>query len=275
MASPKLAKYRAKRDFSRTAEPSGESAAPASKRLRFVIQKHAASRLHYDFRLEAGGVFKSWAVPRGPSLDPADKRLAVEVEDHPIDYGDFEGTIPKGEYGGGTVMLWDRGYWAPEDGFDPEPALNKGELKFVLEGSKLHGSWALVRLRDRERQNRYNWLLIKHRDAAARSHDEADVTAEDRSVASGRSMDQIAAGKGRAPKPFIRKVGGKADAVWRSDREPASDDKEDDPVADRAGEAVAAGRTDAGVAAAMPKFVEPQLARLVERPPSAAGWAHE
>ena len=108
-----LAAYRRKRDFARTAEPSGEAAAPASERLRFVIQKHDATRLHYDLRLEHGGVFKSWAVTRGPSLDPADKRLAVEVEDHPLDYGDFEGVIPRGEYGGGTVMLWDRGYWAP------------------------------------------------------------------------------------------------------------------------------------------------------------------
>ena len=277
MASSKLAKYRAKRDFSRTAEPSGETRAPASSRLRFVIQKHAASRLHYDFRLEADGVLKSWAVPRGPSLDPGDKRLAVEVEDHPIDYGDFEGTIPAGEYGGGTVMLWDRGYWTPEDGADPEAALKKGELNFVLEGQKLHGSWALVRLKDRVRDNRHNWLLIKHRDGAARSHDEEDVLAEDRSVASGRSMDQIAAGKGRAPKPFIRQAGGKADAVWRSNRDGADDDKEDEPMA----EAQSAGRSAPGVASdgvavrKMPRFVEPELARLVERPPSGAGWAHE
>jgi len=269
MPSTKLAKYRAKRDFTRTDEPSGDKAAPASARLRFVIQKHAASRLHYDLRLEADGVFKSWAVPRGPSLDPADKRLAVEVEDHPIDYGDFEGTIPKGEYGGGTVMLWDRGYWAPEDGADPAKALKKGELKFLLEGQKLHGSWALVRLRNRPGEQGQNWLLIKHRDAAARTHAEEDVTGEDRSVASGRAMDQIAAGKGRAPKPFIRKAAGKADAVWRSDREGA-DDKEDDPVAE------AASPTAEGVAVRqMPRFVEPALAKLVERPPQDAGWAHE
>jgi bifunctional non-homologous end joining protein LigD len=272
MPSSKLAKYQAKRDFNRTAEPSGDEGAPAAARLRFVIQKHAASRLHYDLRLEVDGVFKSWAVTRGPSLDPADKRLAVEVEDHPIDYGDFEGTIPAGEYGGGTVMLWDRGYWAPEDGFDPAKALDKGELKFVLEGQKLHGGWVLVRLKERERTNRHNWLLIKHRDAAARSHDEEDVLREDRSVASGRAMDQIAAGKGRAPKPFIRPAAGKANAVWRSERDGGADDKEDDPV----GEAASAGRGAEGAPVAqMPKFVEPQLASLVERPPQGAGWAHE
>jgi bifunctional non-homologous end joining protein LigD len=272
MPSSKLAKYQAKRDFTRTAEPSGDEGAPASSRLRFVIQKHAASRLHYDLRLEVDGVFKSWAVTRGPSLDPADKRLAVEVEDHPIDYGDFEGTIPAGEYGGGAVMLWDRGYWAPEDGFDPAEALDKGELKFVLEGRKLHGGWVLVRLKERERTNRHNWLLIKHRDSAARSHDEADVLREDHSVASGRTMDQIAAGKGGAPKPFIRQAGGKANAVWRSNRDGAADDKEDEPV----GEIAGAGRGAGGaVVAQLPKFVEPQLASLVERPPQGAGWAHE
>jgi bifunctional non-homologous end joining protein LigD len=257
MASPKLAKYRAKRDFSRTAEPSGEAPAPASPRLRYVIQKHAASRLHYDLRLEADGVFKSWAVTRGPSLDPADKRLAVEVEDHPLDYGDFEGTIPKGEYGGGTVQLWDRGYWAPEDGADPLRALKKGELKFVLEGEKLHGGWVLVRLRDRERERRHNWLLIKYRDQAARPHDGADVLDEDASVASGRGMDEIAAGKGKAPKPFIRKAAGKPDAVWRSDRAEGEASAGDAPRAD------------------MPEFVEPQLTQLVGRPPSGDNWVHE
>jgi bifunctional non-homologous end joining protein LigD len=255
MATSKLAAYRAKRDFTRTAEPSGmaaAAAAPAAGRLRYVIQKHAATRLHYDLRLELGGVFRSWAVTRGPSLDPADKRLAVEVEDHPLDYGDFEGTIPKGEYGGGTVQLWDRGYWAPEDGADPVKALKKGELKFVLEGERLHGGWVLVRLKDRPREKRHNWLLIKHRDPAAHPGDHEALLAEDRSVASGRSMEQIARGKGRAPKPFMRKAAGKADAVWRSRR---SDDEA--PAAD------------------MPAFVAPQLCKLVDRPPAGAGWVHE
>src|SRR6202453_1914704 len=197
-----LSDYRKKRDFEKTAEPSGDARVAPSKQRRFVIQKHDATRLHYDLRLEFDGVFKSWAVTRGPSLDPHDKRLAVEVEDHPLDYGDFEGTIPKGQYGGGTVLLWDRGYWAPEDGADPIKALKKGELKFVLEGDRLHGSWVLVRLKDRERDKHHNWLLIKHRDEAARPGHGIDVLAEDRSVASGRPMSKIAEGRGRAPKPF-------------------------------------------------------------------------
>src|SRR5580698_7961714 len=137
----KLSTYRAKRDFKVTAEPSGEAKVAASPRLRYVIQKHDATRLHYDLRLEYDGVFKSWAVTKGPSLDPADKRLAVEVEDHPLDYGDFEGTIPEGQYGGGAVMLWDRGYWAPEPGATVEKGLRDGDLKFVLDGKRLHGSW--------------------------------------------------------------------------------------------------------------------------------------
>jgi bifunctional non-homologous end joining protein LigD len=137
----KLTTYRAKRDFTRTVEPSGENKIFASKRARFVIQKHDASRLHYDLRLELDGVFKSWAVTKGPSLDPRDKRLAVEVEDHPLDYGDFEGTIPKGQYGGGTVQLWDRGYWEPVDNKTTQQGLTGGDLKFTLEGERLHGSW--------------------------------------------------------------------------------------------------------------------------------------
>src|ERR1700678_2132166 len=155
MATDKLSDYKAKRDFALTREPRGQAEASPSTRRRFVVQKHDATRLHYDLRLELNGVFKSWAVTRGPSLDPHDKRLAVEGEDHPLDYGDFEGTIPKGQYGGGTVLLWDRGYWAPEDGADPTQALKKGELKFTLDGEKLHGGWVLVRLKDREREKRH------------------------------------------------------------------------------------------------------------------------
>ena len=149
-----VASYQAKRDFEKTAEPSGIGASKVrpSEHLRFVIQKHDATRLHYDLRLELGDVFKSWAVTRGPSLDPREKRLAVEVEDHPLDYGDFEGTIPEGEYGGGTVMIWDRGFWAPETDKPPAQSLRDGELKFVLAGEKLHGSFVLVRLKQARRR---------------------------------------------------------------------------------------------------------------------------
>jgi bifunctional non-homologous end joining protein LigD len=275
-ARTQLKTYRAKRDFTRTAEPSGEHAVAASNRLRFVIQKHAATRLHYDLRLELGGVFKSWAVTRGPSLDPHDKRLAVEVEDHPLDYGDFEGTIPKGEYGGGVVQLWDRGYWAPEPGEDPVKALKKGDLKFVLEGERLHGSWVLARMRRREGEKRDNWLLIKHHDEAAHEGDHDALLAEDRSVGSGRSMADIGAGKGKGPKPFMlaTRRAAAADAVWRS-KPNANSTAAAAPKTMRK-LAVAKTVKPAGKAVeAMPRFVEPQLAKLVERPPTGAEWAHE
>jgi len=265
MAVPgkKLARYRSKRDFRQTAEPRGTDPVAPSKRRRFVIQKHDARRLHYDLRLELDGVFKSWAVTRGPSLDPADKRLAVEVEDHPLDYGDFEGTIAHGQYGGGTVQLWDRGYWQPLPGTTPEAALKAGQLKFELQGERLHGGWVLVRMRrDRDRAKRTNWLLIKHRDDDADpTHAEA-LLLQDRSVASGRSMAQIAAGRGRAPKPFMRAAGRRAapDAVWAS--KPA-----------KSGRAVSRRATPPSKA--MPRFIEPQLATLVERPPGSADWVHE
>jgi bifunctional non-homologous end joining protein LigD len=277
MAKKALAKYREKRDFSKTAEPSGERAVAPSSRLRFVVQKHAARRLHYDLRLELDGVFKSWAVTRGPSDDPADKRLAVEVEDHPLDYGDFEGTIPAGEYGGGTVQLWDRGYWTPEGSRSPQDALRSGDLKFTLDGEHLHGSWVLVRMKnDRTGGKRTNWLLIKHRDVSARSDGGAALLARDRSVASGRSMAQIAAGKGRAPAPFMLSSGASArpDAVWnsagagRAPREPAA----------AAAKPVAEGprRAPQGIKVReIPAFVEPQLCRLVDRPSAEPGWAHE
>jgi bifunctional non-homologous end joining protein LigD len=202
----KLSAYDAKRDFTKTREPRGHvgvSQREQGDRLRFVIQKHAATRLHYDLRLELGGVFKSWAIARGPSVDPHDKRLAVEVEDHPLDYGDFEGTIPKGEYGGGTVQLWDRGYWAPQ-GMTAEVGLASGDLKFTLDGEHLQGSWVLVRMKgDKFGGKRVNWLLIKHRDEHAHEGDADAILAADRSVASGRSMAEIEAGSGRAPKPFM------------------------------------------------------------------------
>src|SRR4051812_5750270 len=223
MAQKKLTKYRSMRDFEQTAEPSGGSAGLVTKsnRRRYVIQKHAATRLHFDFRLELDGVFKSWAVTKGPSNDPADKRLAVEVEDHPLDYGDFEGTIPKGEYGGGTVQLWDRGYWEPEGTKTPEKALADGDFKFTMDGERLRGSWVLVRMKhDRRRGTRTNWLLIKHRDEAAREGDGESILAEDRSIASGRTMAEIAAGKGRGPGAFMLSKGGPSDpaAVWDSSK---------------------------------------------------------
>ncbi len=221
MANNNLSRYQSKRDFSKTAEPSGDIGVASSGRRRFVIQKHAATRLHYDLRLELDGVFKSWAVTRGPSLDPHEKRLAVEVEDHPLDYGDFEGTIPKGQYGGGTVQLWDRGYWTPEDGESPEAALKAGNLKFRLDGERLHGSWVLVRMkRDRSGGKRNNWLLIKHRDQSAHENDADALLADDRSIASGRKMADIAIGKGRRPKPFMLKTKKAAapDAAWNSNK---------------------------------------------------------
>src|SRR5262245_14125325 len=219
MAARKLSLYQAKRDFTKTAEPSGRARVKPAEYPRFVIQKHAASRLHYDLRLEVDGVFKSWAVTKGPSLNPRDRRLAVEVEDHPLDYGDFEGTIPEGEYGGGTVMLWDRGFWTPDDGGDPERALRKGDLKFTLAGEKLKGGWVLVRMRQARGGDRHSWLLIKHRDGYERAGD-SPVTDEDRSVASGRTMEEIAAGKGPRPKPFMRAgKAGAPDAVWSSKRD--------------------------------------------------------
>jgi bifunctional non-homologous end joining protein LigD len=267
--SRKLSTYRKKRDFEKTEEPSGKVKVAPSKRPRFVIQKHAATRLHYDFRLEFDGVFKSWAVTRGPSLDPHDKRLAVETEDHPLDYGDFEGTIPKGQYGGGTVQLWDRGYWESEN---PEAGFKKGDLKFNLDGEKLHGSWVLVRMRhDRNGGNRTNWLLIKHRDEYAREGEENHLLEEDRSVASGRSIKQIAEGKGKAPKPFMmaKNGGGKADAVWHSNRGEAADAR------DARKGAKPAKRVEAKPIDSIPAFIAPQLCASVERPPAGEGWGHE
>jgi bifunctional non-homologous end joining protein LigD len=271
VADKHLSIYRKKRDFEMTAEPSGEVAVAPSRRRRFVIQKHDATRLHYDLRLEFDGVFKSWAVTRGPSLDPHDKRLAVEVEDHPLDYGDFEGTIPKGQYGGGTVQLWDRGYWESPD---PDKGFKKGDLKFTLEGEKLHGSWVLVRMRhDRSGGKRINWLLIKHRDEYARDDKGDIILDEDKSVASGRAMSEIAAGKGKAPKPFmLAKNGrGKSNAVWNSNRGMAADAR-----AERETEQPSRAKSSkVKQVAAIPGFVAPQLCVSAEKPPEGGGWGHE
>jgi bifunctional non-homologous end joining protein LigD len=197
-APKRLAEYRKKRDFTRTAEPRGGRRKAAAK-LAYVIQKHAASHLHFDLRLELDGVMKSWAVPKGPSLDPAVKRLAMQVEDHPIEYNAFEGSIPKGEYGGGTVMIWDRGTYeyGGDDALEGEAGLRegyrRGDFKFVLHGKRLKGSWVLVRTR-RGDPRRAQWLLIKHRDDFAEPGTEVVVEYQT-SAATGRTMDAIAAGR--------------------------------------------------------------------------------
>ena len=254
-----LARYRAKRDFKATPEPRGVKARATGH--RYLIQKHAARRLHYDFRLELDGVLKSWAVTRGPSLDPADKRLAVHVEDHPLAYGSFEGTIPKPQYGGGTVMLWDQGSWEPLG--DAHAMLRAGRLKFRLKGERLKGEWNLVRMRNRSpRETRENWLLIKGHDAAARPGDgDSLLEAEDRSVASGRSMEEI----------------GRSRSVWNS--KGRQDSQTAKPVAEPKGQASPSDERTlpkkAAKRAALPDFVEPQLATRVEAPPEGADWLHE
>jgi bifunctional non-homologous end joining protein LigD len=205
-----LEKYRQKRDFKVSPEPRGSARAASvpTRRPHYVVQKHRATQLHYDFRLEFNGVLLSWAVPKGPSLDPSVKRLAMQVEDHPLEYGGFEGVIPEGEYGGGTVMVWDNGGWAPEVP-DIAKALEKGDLKFILYGKKLRGSWVLVRTRGwGGSTDGKSWLLIKHRDKYASA---TDIVAEKpRSVISRRLLAQIArdgggdvakAATGDPPKP--------------------------------------------------------------------------
>jgi bifunctional non-homologous end joining protein LigD len=190
-----LKEYRAKRRFQVTTEPAGKEKPPAKrgKALIFVVQKHRATALHYDFRLEWKGVLLSWAVPKGPSLDPSVKRLAMEVEDHPIEYAKFEGIIPEGEYGGGTVMIWDNGTWTPESP-DVDAALKKGDLKFTLHGKKLKGSWVLVRTRGRYQAGKNTWLLIKHRDEHASTEGIAET--RPRSVVSERLLIEIARDEG-------------------------------------------------------------------------------
>lgn len=260
MARRSLATYQRKRDFSKTAEPRGRQG--KRDQHRFVIQKHDASRLHFDFRLEHDGVLKSWAVPKGPSLDPADKRLAVQVEDHPIDYGSFEGTIPEGEYGGGTVQLWDRGHWHPVETDDVDRAFRKGKIAFELEGERLHGRWALVQMRGPRSGNGKNWLLIKEKDRFVKTGRAANIAAIDESVESGRSLAEIAegqsaewrSGKRVAPTTAKKKVAKKKTAKTKKKaaRRKAKS-KEDEP----------------------PGFIEPQLAKLWDTPPEEEGWAHE
>ncbi|MGH7677852.1 MAG: DNA polymerase ligase N-terminal domain-containing protein [Gemmatimonadaceae bacterium] len=223
-AREQLTEYRAKRDFKRTAEPEGGGERAGRDKLEFVIQKHAATRLHYDLRLELDGVMKSWAVPKGPSADPSVKRLAMQVEDHPMEYNTFEGTIPKGEYGGGTVMLWDRGWYEPEKGESEagvREGLKKGDLKVIFHGKRMRGSWVLVRTRGwggGGSSGKPSWLLIKHRDEHVQPLDtliETNMT----SVTTKRTMEQI---------------GGATKAkVWHSNR-PAEDDESPAPFRKKA-----------------------------------------
>jgi bifunctional non-homologous end joining protein LigD len=245
-----LEEYHRKRDFRKTPEPPGRALSPkkAAAPLSFVIQQHKARRLHYDFRLELDGVLKSWAVPKGPSLDPGEKRLAVQVEDHPLDYGGFEGVIPEGQYGGGAVLLWDRGTWVPADP-DPEAALAKGMLKFELHGEKLHGNWALVRMGGKAaRERRPNWLLVKERDDAA-VPDSGDAVVADNplSVETGRSLEKIAHER---------------DRVWDSGKGEATPRHPPDRIAGaRKGP--------------MPGGLKPQLATPAAATPAGPEWLHE
>ncbi|MFC3061529.1 DNA ligase D [Paenirhodobacter populi] len=264
--------YRKKRDFAATPEPKGRKARKAGH--SFVIQKHAARRLHYDLRLEMDGVLRSWAVTKGPSLVAGEKRLAVQVEDHPLSYGDFEGTIPKGSYGGGTVIVWDRGTWTPVG--DAEQGYAKGHLEFELHGDKLTGRWHLVRMRGKRGETRENWLLIKADDAAARPEGAPDILVErPESVKTGRLIEEVAA-EAEGEKPAARKTAKGGTAASRSEGRGAS-------KAARAPETTASSSGDppapAGIGDAppgdLPDFVAPELATLRATPPSGARWLHE
>jgi bifunctional non-homologous end joining protein LigD len=293
-----LSTYRKKRSFGVTAEPRGKRGKRGGD--QFVIQKHAATRLHYDLRLELDGVMKSWAVTRGPSLVPGEKRLAVQVEDHPIEYNTFEGTIPKGQYGGGTVLIWDRGRWKPE--FDPHYGLQKGHLEFTLDGEKLHGRWHLVRMHRRRGEKRDNWLLIKSEDDAARTPRDPDILEEQpKSVVSKRTLEQIAKAEGavwhsnRPVKENVTaiKTGKKAKARTKPARPRKSGDPgaggKKEPDSRLRGNERKRSKSRAALATAevlrepptrapsknLPDFVPPQLATLHDRPPDGAGWVHE
>jgi bifunctional non-homologous end joining protein LigD len=272
-----LSTYRKKRDFAKTPEPRG-AVKKHKGALRYVIQKHDASRLHFDFRLELDGVYKSWAVPKGPSLDQADKRLAMHVEDHPLEYGTFEGTIPKGQYGGGTVQLWDEGYWRPENPETASRDLANGKLKFRLDGKRLQGGWTLVRMHGERNKDGKAWLLIKERDEYARPGG-GDIAEIDESVKSGRTLEQIAANK-RGRVWHSNRAGGdehgrlKTRATGEPQRKSPAKRK---PAAKRfAARATAARKADkTDEPDPFPDFVPPQLAQLHDRPPNGEDWIHE
>jgi bifunctional non-homologous end joining protein LigD len=283
-----LEKYRAKRSFGVTAEPRGGRIKGGGN--AFVIQKHDATRLHYDLRLELDGVMKSWAVTRGPSLVPGDKRLAVQVEDHPVEYNDFEGTIPEGEYGGGTVLIWDRGTWEPEK--DPRKGLAKGHLDFRLEGKKLSGAWHLVRMHRRPGEKRDNWLLIKSDDEAARTAKDPDILEEKpKSVVSGRTLEKIAAAAGavwHSNKPIaenvkqIKKAAKKAAPQKLAKKAKAKKTEAKKPKSKTASRAQLAAadvrRTKPAPRrekSTLPDFIAPQLATLSAKTPEGKGWLHE
>lgn len=262
-----LHRYWKKRNFAHTSEPHGTLATSvqASPRL-FVVQKHAASRLHYDFRLELDGTLKSWAIPKGPSLNPADKRLAVHVEDHPIEYAEFEGIIPPKQYGAGTVMVWDRGVWTPDG--DAKSAYAKGHMKFTLEGEKLHGRWTLVRMGGRQKRVENNWLLIKERDDTARASTSNITALQPNSVKSGRNMDAITQGKSD---------------VWHSNRSSdttrvrpnVSGADNPRPRAKSVGNSSSPHRNIARNKVPLMEWIRPQLATLVDRVPQGEEWIHE
>ncbi len=257
-----LARYRSMRDFNVTAEPSGKANDPRPSLLPFCIQKHAASHLHYDFRLGWNGVLKSWASAKGPSYVVGDRHLAVQVEDHPIEYGGFEGIIPKGQYGGGTVMLWDQGTWEPQPGHtDVDAGLRDGSLKFILHGTKMHGKWALIRMGGKAaREAKPNWLLIKEHDDFERTAAEPSVTeAENKSVITGRTMEQIAASE---------------DHVWNS-KETAKGNAWIRQEPKSAPTPAALPGLEELPKEHQPSFLKPQLAQETEAPPEGSGWLHE
>lgn len=255
-----LKEYNKKRNFKRTSEPAGKKAPTKKSGGIFVVQKHEASHLHYDFRIEMDGVLKSWAVPKGPSLNPADKRLAVQVEDHPLDYGSFEGTIPQGEYGGGTVMLWDRGEWEPLEG-NPRKQLHDGSMKISLHGERLNGGFALVQMKDRDTgEPGRNWLLIKEKDDQA---SKGSITkTETTSVSTGRTMDEIARGDaGKKARPRKKAAANKTPRAKTAKIE--------------ADETTKLSEVPGARKATFPKVIKPQLATLAEYVPSGEKWVHE